>query len=556
MIEVIPLVKAKELVERRFVDSNIPLDELIVREYPEETVFIAHVSKANLAQSAEVGNALDRELHEMGFQGFVTVRTTAHSDVPLLPIKKDAGVADPRAAELIALLSARARTSETQPSLHYVLDAAANLDKVRSRRHSLVFGRRGAGKTALMLEAKRSISESGQIAVWLNIQTYRRESTERTVLWVAARIADAIITALRSDPRHVPLQSSARNIGGQIETLLGQEAVTPTDLHRLIPSIQRLIQRFCESMGKTLYVFLDDVHYLKRSEQPELLDLLHSCVRDADAWLKVAAIRHFANWYKIDPPTGLQAGQDADAIDLDLTLQQPTKAKAFLEEVLSRFCEYVGVEAISGFYSPEALDRLVLASGAVPRDYLVLAANSLVHARGRGKSKLVGTQDVARAAGDIAQAKMSELEEDATSTSGSAQRIISGLNRLRDFCLGEHSITFFQVDFKDKERCVEEYSVLESLMDVRFIHLVNPSVSSRHHAGERSEVYMLDLSQFSGERLRRHLKVIDFAEGHVILKETGTTNPPRLGNTPRKVISILRSSPQFELRNFADKLAR
>ena len=93
------------------------------------------------------------------------------------------------------------------------------------------------------------------------------------------------------------------------------------EVHRLVPPLQALIQRFCESTGKTLFIFLDDVHYIKRTEQPELLDILHSCVRDTDAWLKVAAIRHFASWYRIDPPTGLQAGQDADAIDLDVTLR-------------------------------------------------------------------------------------------------------------------------------------------------------------------------------------------------------------------------------------------
>ena len=245
------------------------------------------------------------------------------------------------------------------------------------------------------------------------------------------------------------------------------------------------------------------------------------------------------------------AGWATDAIDLDLTLQQPTRAKTFLEEVLSSFASHVGVEVISGLYAPEALDRLVLASGAVPRDYLVLAAGALAHARSRGKSKLVGKQDVARAAGDIAQAKMAELEEDATSTAGSAQRIILGLQLLRDYCLKDQGVTFFQVDFKDKEESADEYSVLQSLMDVRFIHLVNPSVSDVQRAGERSEVYMLDLSQFSGERLRRHLRVMDFVEGHVVLKETGTTNPPRRGDTPRKLITILRSAPRFELSRFS-----
>ena len=82
-------------------------------------------------------------------------------------------------------------------------------------------------------------------------------------------------------------------------------------------------------------------------------------------------IRHFSKWFQVNPPTGLQAGQDADAIDLDLTLQQPAKAKTFLEAVLTGFARHLGISSLTAFYAPEASDRLVLASGAVPRDYLV-----------------------------------------------------------------------------------------------------------------------------------------------------------------------------------------
>ena len=555
MIPDLTRTKARSLVEDRFRSEDIPVEQLLVRSYPEETVFIVHVLKDDLPQAAEVGNALDVQLQTAGFQGFVTVRVAQQGVRRSKPVDSRAGVFDRRGAELVALLTSRARTSETLPSLHYVRDAAANLGKVCTRRHSLIFGRRGAGKTALLLEAKRRIAEDGNLVVWLNLQTYRREPTPRTELWIIAKIVDEVLSAVSGDSRRHILQQHASTIRSSIEGLLGLDAPSPTDVHRLVPAIQRLLQRFCESSGKALYIFLDDVHYTPRREQPELLDLLHSCVRDTDAWLKIAAIRHFANWFTIDPPTGLQAGQDADSIDLDFTLQQPARAKIFLEAVLTGFSRHVGIESISNFYTSAALDRLVLAAGAVPRDYLVLAAGALGHARAR-KKKLVGKQDVTLAAGDIAQAKMAELEEDATSSTGTAQLIMSGLQRLREFCAVEQSVTFFKVDFKDKEAHSDEYSLLQSLMDVRLIHLVNPAVSDMHRAGERSEVYTLDLSQFSGERLRRHLRVLDFEEGHLVLKETGTVKEPRLGDTPRRLITILRSAPVFRLESFSGLVVR
>ena len=55
----------------------------------------------------------------------------------------------------------------------------------------------------------------------------------------------------------------------------------------------------------------------------------------------------------------------------------PAHAKQFLEKMLSTYAEKVGIRSLSNILSAEALDRLVLASGAVQRDYLVLCADSL-----------------------------------------------------------------------------------------------------------------------------------------------------------------------------------
>ena len=548
--------EARSVIAGEFESHGIVVEELLTREYPQETVFVVHVRERDLSSAAKLGNALDTQLQHRGFTGFVTVRSLPDSDLKKATERKTAGVSDERVPDLIALISSRARTSEAQPSLHYVPDAAANLARVQSRRHSLVFGRRGAGKTALMLEAKRLLAKEGHVTVWLNLQTYRRETTTRTSLWMAARIADALSAVLKHDNKYLSLSQAIATLREKTDKLLSEDEVASATINRLIPEVHAVIKRFGEMYGRRLYVFLDDVHYVPRDQQPELLDVLHSFVRDSDAWLKIAMIRHFSKWFQVNPPVGLQAGQDADAIDLDLTLQQPGKAKQFLEAVLAGFARHLGVPSLTGLYAPEALDRLVLASGAVPRDYLVLAGEALSHARGRGKGRLVGKQDVVRAAGDIAQKKLAELDEDAASSTGSAQQMLSGLQILRDFCLDQKRATYFKVDFKDKERATEEYSLLQSLMDVRLVHVINSSVSDTHRSGQRAEAYILDLSQFSGERFKKYLKVLDFESGHIVLRETGTTKAPRLGNTPRRLITILRGAPDFALDLLTPALQR
>jgi hypothetical protein len=542
----------RDHVATSFAAATIPVTDLLIREYPDETVIIVQVPPEYLPIAAELGNRLDQELQYRGFKGFVTVRRGDAAPPAAKPFRARAGVADERVADLIALISERARTSEAQPSLHYVRDAAANIARVRARRHSLIFGRRGAGKTALMLEVKRQSIEERAVSVWLNLQTYRRESFQRVVLWVAARICDAMLFELRADSRQDNLAATIAALRSSVERMLGLDFVDLDQVHRLTPQMQTAIQRFTESTGRRMYVFLDDVHYMQRLEQPDLLDLLHGMIRDADAWLKVAAIRHFSKWYRINPPTGLQAGQDADAIDLDLSLQEPVRAKEFLEEVLLAFAQHVGIPTLRGLFASDALDRLVLASGAVPRDYLVLAGNAIGQARRRERARVVGKQDVAAAAGDIAQAKMAELEDDAAAAAGSAQQMILGLQKLRDFCIDDKKYTFFYVDFKDKETKVDEYTLLQSLVDVRLVHILNASVSDAHQSGERAEAYMLDSSQFSGARFKKYLRVLDLVGGQLVMRQTGTTIMPRSGDTPRKLLTILRSAPQFSLKQFEE----
>lgn len=117
----------------------------------------------------------------------------------------------------------------------------------------------------------------------------------------------------------------------------------------------------------------------------------------------------------------------------------------------------------------------------------------------------------------------------------------------RKSLIDSRQTTYFRVDFRDKELHQKEYDVLQSLMDLRLIHLINSSVSDERLAGHRSEVYMLDLSQFASSRFKRNLKVLDFQNDHLVLKTTGSGAEVRPGDTPNKLLGILRRGPLFDL---------
>lgn len=392
--------------------GSIDVLDVIVRSYPEETNYIVLVRESDFAKAAEIGNDLDDLISTDSHKAFVVVRRTP-KEFPVTTKAMTAGVQDPRATELTRLISARSRVSEVQPSLSYIRDVrSSSISAITAGRHHLVFGRRGAGKTALLVEAKSQVDREGALSCWVNLQTYRNESADRVFLYMLEEIL-TIVTAKQQEIRPESVVTvRAVELFEDVQRLLGERNTRREDAQRLIPRAAQLIRRFLDQNSARLYIFLDDFYYLPRADQPRVLDMLNSCIRDCEAWIKVASIRHLTRWFQSSPPMGLQTIQDADLIDLDVTLQDPKQAKNFLENILNEYARHVGIGSLNRLFHGSALDRLVLASGAVPRDYLVLASDAIVKAQRRPSARLVGAQEVTQAAGDAAQVKIQELEED------------------------------------------------------------------------------------------------------------------------------------------------
>ena len=274
-----------------------------------------------------------------------------------------------------------------------------------TRRHHLIFGRRGVGKTALLLEAKRQIERASGAVLWINMQVLRGLDANRSFLTVVKRICElpSVLHKQRSPSPHSigKADESAR----QVQALSDLSSLPEQKVAQLIPDAQRFVALLCAELAGDLFIFIDDLHYLEMKDQPRFLDLLHGITRDTSAWLKIAGIRNQCRTFTDHPPVGLQSGHDAAEITLDITLEEPKKARAFLSSVLQTYLNASNISNRTGVLSPAALDRLVLASGGVPRDFLTVTARSVQIARLRDNARQVGVQDVNEAAGEAGKQK-------------------------------------------------------------------------------------------------------------------------------------------------------
>src|SRR5207244_11566221 len=153
----------------------------------------------------------------------------------------------------------------------------------------------------------------------------------------------------------------------------------------------------------------------------------------------IGTIRHRPDRYAhSDPPLGIKLGEDADQIDLDMTLDRYAVAKKFLLRILTNLAQECGVDAAQ-LMTEGAVDRLVLASGGVARDFLSIFRMSLDVARERicshpQHASKITAEDVNVAAGESEGAKREEGKRGASARAHTPER---GAQRGRRIGLGK-----------------------------------------------------------------------------------------------------------------------
>lgn len=497
------------------------------------------------------------------------------------------GILDtPEMARLLTLVEEAARSTE-EGVKHFVEPAPGTLQRTTNKRHHIVFGRRGSGKSSLLRKAAADLTVDRRPIAYVNLEAFKGHSypdvlisvlistftefrkwmdtaaihpSTKTTFWqrlfgtaprrpsfnraksaqlsvqfgthidklerelhrtddAEVRITDGA-EASQSDSAGVkvnatsPILTMGADATAASSRTQKQEAEqrfkhSKTDfLHRHILDFQRLFTDLGDLSNGDAYLFLDDLYHIRRSDQARVLDYFHRLAKDHRLWLKVGTIRHRTNWYVHgDPPIGMKIADDADEIDLDLTLEKYSLAKGFLIKVLTNFASTARVQRLDGFLTDGALDRLVLACGGVARDFLSIFRRSVVVARereGGPRGDKVGAEDVNVAAGEYDSTKREDFKRD---TLDDSSPLDAEFQKVRQFCLEKNNTNCFLLD---KEQQHVEVDLIHELVDLKLVHLVRSRVTVSGRRGRIYEAYMLDLSQYAGARKRRELQIVEF----------------------------------------------
>jgi hypothetical protein len=377
-------------------------------------------------------------------------------------------------------------------------------EQIAAAANHVVFGRRGAGKSSLLLYGLHTRSSRALASAWVDMQVY----SQRTDIEVAIDIYLELISQIRPQ---LGTESLADAVASELTSLRANADADEALIRKVLPNVRRALGVF-SAEGRDLVVFLDDYHVLARALQPRVLALLYAVTRGNGIFLKLSAIETLTQTWDAVTRSGLQIPHDVQEIKLDYNLTIPEKATEHITSILNAHAIYCGLSSIRSLCtSTDVLSRLVWVAAGVPRDALSIFGQAMTKASLTGGQR-VSVSSINLAASETVNVKLKELDTDA---SGEAASLHALLERLRDFCVKQQRKNAFLIEIRNDDSVFQR--VLK-LVDLRLLHVINEGISVGE-AGRKYLALILDYGFYIGVRAARSVDLFNKQTRKVTYKD-------------------------------------
>lgn len=467
------------------------------------------------------------------------------------------------------------------------IDTANILNDICARQNHTVFARRGCGKTLLLHHSSRILDNTTK-TVYLNCEDFKNHSFPN----VLVEILDALFRELEghltgwfgrkkkvrelvakirsdlaelrqsSDTMERDIKNTTSNTGtsqkgaaigfealgisgkmqekvkstatSEIETNYKLQTDKLRDLNIWLPRLKEQIRDFfsASTSVKTIFLQIDDLYHLRRSDQPFVVDYIHRLCKDVPIFFKIATLRHASTMYvdRHGQPIGAQERHDYQPVNIDYTFSDFARTREQNRKILHEFGKLAGVPGsdVDDLFKGEGFDRLVMAGGGVPRDTLSLFLEVLSTVRANGGDR-IGKDDVRVMSRSNFERRIEELKQD---SEGSEQDVLMrGIYALRAFCLSRQSNAFVISEQVLQQR--DNFrDLINRLLDYRIIHNAGAALTHKSQPGTY-QAFAIDIGCYA------HLR-----------KLYGKFNELELSDRDAK--EKLRSAPVFTENDFED----
>lgn len=481
-------------------------------------------------------------------------------------------LSDEKITKLLVLLKQQPRAGKRNNRTY--IDTGNNRELIGLKRHTVIFGRRGSGKTMLLSELFPLAKAEHAGMLWIDIDDYKTLTFPdiliqllralfagvqrdlqslnpwwKTHKWLRSKNVISAVTKEEQSltkmldrfeeaeiSREVLSEKSQtlskanemgvknRSLAGKSsdssarsdrssskETASGKEKKSDL-ISRHLHDAKQLLQKALEQSYSTYYLVLDDFYHLHPEDQAQVLDFLQSLTKNLDVFVKFGTIAHRSRLYKQDGSiiSGMQKEHDVLAIDLDRTFQNYSEVETFIRQLWLQILKSNELTELEGLFGGDSWKQIVLASGGTPRDFMNILAKTLEIGRSRSREK-IDVNLVNEAANlYLRETKHEDLISDGSRATGELENLLMDI---RTFCVDDKKRNLFLIDKDFLESRPDQSELLRQLVDFRFIHLVHSNTSAAGRHG-RFEAYMLDVGLYSypQRRGKNKVKQVDFLQ--------------------------------------------
>lgn len=385
--------------------------------------------------------------------------------------------------------------SETEFILRYVPSVFGAEQQISSMNNHVVYGRRGTGKSTLMLYALLQRQKLGLPSVWIDMQQFAHRN-DNTVI---GELLIQIMQQLMAGPQYTS------EIATQVDKIKTNMATGahPSD-ETMRQSIPLLRTKLAEAIGlkKNLVLFLDDFHLIDKRLQPKLLGILYGISRGNRIFIKLSAIESLTVTWNPDTQEGMQIPHDIQVIKLDLNLTMPEKATKHIKNILENTATYCALPSILALCtSQDVIRRLVWVAAGVPRDALNTFSQAMTKSA-LNEKRQVSVANVNQSASEAIEDKIQGLVLVAEELRNELQAL---LEDIKNFCIKKQKKNAFLVEIGHDQAL---YDSVMKLVDLRLIHVINEGLSV-WEAGRKHVALILDYGFYVGTRAARSVDLFN-----------------------------------------------
>lgn len=357
-----------------------------------------------------------------------------------------------------------------------------------------VFGRRGSGKSSLLLFDMHTREVNKRPYAWIDMQAYPQRADEGVILDVLYEVLDQTkMLGVAQDDLHFLLN--------RIRKIDDSNRIDPESIKALFPKIKRYLQEINKAT-KTFVIYLDDFHLISTELQPKLLTALYSFSRGNRVYIKLSAIEAFSNLWNPQTRDGFEIPHDAQSLHLDYNLTKATKAREHIVNILDMHSIYCGLPSVRVLCNDDyVLTRLVWVSAGIPRDALSIFSKALTKSANQ-KRKQLAVSDVNSAASDRVKDKLRDIKVD---SSNSEPRLTRLLQKIRTTCIKDNKLNAFLVEIDNDS---EFYQNVMDLVGLRLLHVINEGITPQD-AGRKFVALILDYGFYISVRSGRSVKLFN-----------------------------------------------